>query len=283
MNTQKRLGLTRRRFLHWLMLVPCATVVVPDSVKAALASITNYYLQHENTLLKAFDITNQGAYQYLKVTLSEENARMITQKAASEFKNILPTLPDVGGAENANTQFLIIGAWYLAYYRPMYELGMGAENVGSMIYELNRIDLENMPEKQAIQEGKGYFLPEAETRMKGWAESTQLGKYPENWVAQFIKGNGKSFDFGYDYIECALCKFFHFHNTPELAPFVCLNDFLRSKRLNTGLHRTETLGQGDHVCNFRYKYGRPVTQNWDTEIPLIRERVESGLVCTVPS
>jgi len=283
MNEGKRLEPARRRFLQWLMLVPCAAVIAPDAVQAALASISNYYLHHKDTFIKAFDDTNQGAYQYLKVQLSEEKAGIITQGAAFEFRNILPTLPDVGGIDNDNTCYLIIAAWYLAYYRPMKELGLLADDVGFMIYELNRIDLKNMSERQAVQEGKAKFSPEAETRMKHWAENTQLRKYPENWVAEFIKGNGKNFDFGYNYTECGLCKFFHHHNTPELAPYVCLNDFLRSKRLNTGLHRTETLGQGDAVCNFRYKYGRPVTQTWDTEISLIRERVKSGRVCTVPS
>jgi len=136
----------------------------------------------------------------------------------------------VGGGQNDNTQYLIIGAWYLAYYRPMKKLDMHPEDVGRMIYELNRIDLERMPQRLAVEESKKKFFPEAVDKMKAWAETTQLRKYPGNWVAEFIKGNGNDFDFGYNYTECALCKFFHNQGTPELAPFVCLNDFIRSKK-----------------------------------------------------
>ncbi len=273
--------ITRRHFIQLLTILPCAATF-PRAVHAVMAETGNYYLKHRDALIENFEETNQGAYAYLKGKVTEDKARQITKKASAQFKNIVLMLPEVGGEKNDDTQYLIIGAWYLAYYRPMKELNMHAEDVGRMIYELNRIDLEHMPQRHELEQGDDKFSPEAEAKMKAWAESTQLHTYPGNWVAEFIKGNGDDFDFGYNYTECALCKFYYSRGTPELAPFVCLNDFIRSKRLNTGLHRTKTLGQGDDLCNFRYKHGRPVTQSWDTEIALILERIKEGRVCTVP-
>jgi len=274
-------SITRRRFIQLLTIIPCAAVV-PLTLRIVMAETGNYYLKHRDTLIDDFEETNQGAYAYLKARFSEGKAEQITKKASAQFRNIVLTLPDVGGKQNDDTQYLIIGAWYLAYYRPMKELNMNAEDVGRMIYELNRIDLKHMPQRHALQQGNEKFSLETETKMKAWTESTQLREYPGNWVAEFVKGNGDDFDFGYNYTECALCKFYHSQGTPELAPFVCLNDFIRSRRLNTGLHRTKTLGQGDDICNFRYKHGRTVTQNWNTEIALILKRIKEGQVCTVP-
>ncbi|MBL7212850.1 MAG: L-2-amino-thiazoline-4-carboxylic acid hydrolase [Desulfobacteraceae bacterium] len=274
-------GITRRRFIQLLTVIPC-TAVVPHTVHAVMAETGNYYLKHRDTLIEDFEKTNQGAYAYLKSKVTEDKARQITKKASAQFKNIVLRLPGVGGEQNDDTQYLIIGAWYLAYYRPMKELNMDAEDVGRMIYDLNKVNLEHMPQRHALEEGDEKFSSEAEAKMKAWAESTQLRKYPGNWVAGFVKGNGDDFDFGYNYTECALCKFYNSQGTPELAPFVCLNDFIRSKRLNTGLDRIKTLGQGDDICNFRYKHGRPVTQSWNTEIVLILKRIKEGHVCTVP-
>ncbi len=236
--------ITRRHFIQLLTILPCAAAF-PRAVHAVMAETGNYYLKHRDTLIENFEETNQGAYAYLKAKVTEDKARQITKKASAQFKNIVLMLPEVGGEKNDDTQYLIIGAWYLAYYRPMKELNMHAEDVGHMIYELNRIDLEHMPQRHKLEQGDDKFSPEA--KMKAWAESTQLHTYPGNWVAEFIKGNGDDFDFGYNYTECALCKFYYSRGTPELAPFVCLNDFIRSKRLNTGLHRTKTL-DGGQVC-----------------------------------
>ena len=164
----------------------------------------------------------------------------------------------------------------------MKEKGLPAEIVGHMIYKLNEIDLESIPKQKALAEGAKKFTPAALEKTKKWAKWTQQRQLPDNWVAEYIEGNGRDFDFGYDFSECAICKYFHSKKMPELAPFVCLNDFLRSQTLDTGLARNKTLGQGDNVCNFRYKKGRPVTQDWDSEIGLIRNRIAENKICTVP-
>ena len=86
-------------------------------------------------------------------------------------------------------------------------------------------------------------------------------------------GDGTAFDYGYDYTECGVVKYFRAQGAPELAPYFCLNDFPKSAVDGSGLSRTKTIGQGVDLCNFRYKKGRPVLQGWSTEIDLIRSRL----------
>ena len=113
-------------------------------------------------------------------------------------------------------------------------------------------------------------------KFKTWAKWTKKRQYPANWIMEYIPGEDEDFDFGYNYTHCGVCLYLNSYDAIELAPFVCLNDFVESRALDTGLHRTKTIATGDKECNFRFKKGRKVTQNWDTEIDKIRERIKSG-------
>ncbi|MCX5888878.1 MAG: L-2-amino-thiazoline-4-carboxylic acid hydrolase [Deltaproteobacteria bacterium] len=227
----------------------------------------NYYLAHREDLLKAFHETNNGAWQYLAARDGEKLAHAVTREAASRFSSLLPRLPDVGGEQNIDTPYLPIAAWYLAYYQPMQAYGKTAADVGRMIYDLNETGLTRYPKAQALTEGARWFTRSNLENMQKWAAWTQKWEYPANWEATLIQGDGKDFDFGYDYQECAVVKYLQSQRASELAPYVCLNDFLKSRAFGTGLRRSKTLAQGDAVCNFRYKKGRQVTQDWDTEVP----------------
>jgi hypothetical protein len=245
---------------------------------AATTTPTNYYLLHSKELTAAFASTLEGAYQFLSPELGMVASRMITQQALGNFRELLPKLPDVGGDRNWDTEFIPIAAWYVALYEPMRAHGKTAEAIGKLIYDLNVYSLSGTPKQQIAAEHKRLFSPEYMQEQREWASWTQRRELPANWVATFIEAPAgprdadDSFDYGIDYSECGLVKFFQSQGRPELAPYVCLNDFSRSKTFDTGLRRTKTVAMGDGVCNFRYKAGRPVTQDWSTEIGRIRGR-----------
>jgi hypothetical protein len=160
-----------------------------------------------------------------------------------------------------------MAAWCVAWHGPMKLCGKGAEDTMRILYDLDRMQLATIPRHKALAKGARKFSHQSLEKTKAWAEWTQQRRFKGDWVAYFIPGNGNEFDFGYDYIECGVVKYFRKNGCMALAPYFCLNDFLRSKTLGTGLRRGKTLAQGDEVCNFRYKRGRPVIQDWDTEAP----------------
>jgi hypothetical protein len=98
------------------------------------------------------------------------------------------------------------------------------------------------------------------------------------WVATFREGNAENFDWGYDYSECGAVKLFRSLGAAELAPYMCLNDFVSSTAMGTGLVRTTNLAKGYDRFYFRYKQKRPVLQDWSTEIPRIRSRMKAGII-----
>lgn len=264
--------ISRRKFVTLVLGSSVGCLWLAPSCPGLLGPIAawgkqNYYQAHQEELLRAFQETNHQARLYLAARQGKKLAEVVTREAAHRFSSLLPRLPEVGGIQNIDTPYLPIAAWYLAYYRPMQAYGQNAADVGRMIYDLNEKELAKYPEAQALAVGARWFTSVNLKKIKKWAVWTQKREYSANWVATFVPGGGQDFEFGYDYQECAVVKYLRSHQASELAPYVCLNDFLKSRTLGTGLQRSMTLAQGDAVCNFRFKQGRPVTQNWDTEVP----------------
>jgi hypothetical protein len=44
-------------------------------------------------------------------------------------------------------------------------------------------------------------------RLQKRAAESQERRYAEDYVFAFVDGDGETFDYGVDYIECATCKF----------------------------------------------------------------------------
>ena len=232
---------------------------------------------NQKKLLKTFEDTNQGAEQYLSAKYKDKNlAKSITNKALLEFKSLVIELPNVGGEKNIDAEFIPIAAWYLSYYRAMKPYGKNAEDVGRMIYDLNQVVWKHYPKSKLKTACTSFFSTKNKEKFKTWAKWTKERQYPANWIMEYIPGEDEDFDFGYNYTHCGVCLYLYSYDAIELAPFVCLNDFVESRALDTGLHRTKTIATGDKECNFRFKKGRKVTQKWDTEIDKIRERIKSG-------
>jgi len=265
-------GLSRRDFLT-LALTAGVCCLLPGSLGATLTGKAksgkagNYYLAHREELLRAFRETSAGANQYLAAKYGSALAREVCREAAVRFEALLPGLPDVGGARNLVVQNIPIAGWYAAFYGPMRAGGRSVGDVGRMIYDLNDRDLGGIPKDQARAKGASQFTPQYVEKLREFCAWTQKREFPGNWVATFVPGDGREFDYGYDYSECAVVKYLKAQGAWDVAPYVCLNDFIQSRTYGKGLQRTKTIAQGDAICNFRFKQGRPVTQDWSTEVP----------------
>jgi len=96
-------------------------------------------------------------------------------------------------------------------------------------------------------------------RRRRRAERSQERGYPEDYVYEFVAGDGSEFDYGYDFSECAAQKFYQAQRADEFTPFYCYLDFPTS---TMGLRRTLTLSEGYAKCNHRFKEGRESEQAW---------------------
>lgn len=233
---------------------------------------SEYYAAHRSELLGAFRGVLSGATAFWEKDFGKEQAAAIAGEAEAAYEKLLPGLPDVGGERNWDVEFIPLAAWYVALYEPLRKRGWNAAAVGKLIYELNEYMWASTPKETAQQQGDELFSAKRQAYIKEWAAWTQRREYPANWVATYVEGDGRNFDFGVQYCECGVVKYLQSQGVPELAPYVCSNDFIKSRAIGSGLLRRKTIARGDGVCDFRYTKNGPVTQNWDTELQLIQQK-----------
>lgn len=226
-----------------------------------------FYVENKAKFLADFKGICAGAEKWMAARVSEPVAKATADDAVRRFEILLPGLPDLGGLANRNQPFITMAGWLTALYQAMREKGMAAKDAGRLLYDLYAADWASIPPQKAHTMGAALFTPAAQASLKEWAETSQKKLPPADWVGKFIPGDGKAFDLGYDYTECGAVKYFKSQGVAEVAPYYCLNDFLASRAQGTGLARQHTIAQGDTLCDFRYKQGRAVTQDWNTETP----------------
>lgn len=266
-------AMNRRAFLQSslsLVLLPCCSWQFPN---IASAGGSRYYQARQSQLLGEFQGVLQGAQAMLTPEIGSNRAQAIVQEATARFQKLLPDLPEVGGEQNVNAEFIPIAAWYASLLPAMQVQNLSAERTGKLIYDLNHFDYASQQAAVLQAEGDKLFSPASLQRWRQWTTDSQKKEFSANWVARFIEGDDEFFDFGIEYSECGVVKYLHSQNAASVAPYVCINDFLKSKAIGSGLERTKTIAAGDGYCNFRYKKGRPVTQDWNTEIARLKNRI----------
>jgi len=220
-----------------------------------MTNSSKYYIARKKRFLLEFDLVAKSARSVIDGYFGE-NARRLTAEARREFEVLIPQFPYIGGKQ-PHTEFIAFTGMLLAVYRVNKAHGKTAEQTGEMVFEMGRAFLNSFPTFLL-----GLFMPLNFSRRyldlirKGAIESRQR-KYPEGNVIDFVEGDGKNFDYGVDYLECASCKFLTKQGAPEIAPYLCPVDILFSEALGWGLTRTTTLAEGAEVCDFRFRRGRP--------------------------
>ena len=215
----------------------------------------NYYLKRKWRFLLEFDLVAESAHAVLKKYFGE-HARRLVAETRHEFENLIPQLPYIGGRQPF-TEFIVFTAMLLAIHRTNRTQGRTVEQTGVMVFEIGREFLHSYPTVLLHMFSRMNFSPRHLDRLRKGAIHSHQREYPEGYVIQFVEGDGETFDYGVDYIECGSCKFLTKHGAPELAPYLCPVDILYSNALDWGLTRTMTLAEGAKKCDFRFKKGGP--------------------------
>jgi hypothetical protein len=120
--------------------------------------------------------------------------------------------------------------------------GRSADEVGALIYETVKKMYSSRlgatirlfsPIQQKL------FGNQAARRL---ASVSQQHRYPNDFVCVFIEG-GENFDYGFDYLECGICKFFHAQQADDFAQYMCRLDYLYAEAMGT-LNFRHYIGQG---------------------------------------
>jgi hypothetical protein len=219
-----------------------------------------FYISRQTESLEQFDQHAMWWQQQLVTAFGEEFATKVIRLTRNRFQDLLPTLPYIGGDENHLTANLLDAARCLALYQAMHAEGKTAAQTGKILYDT----ILSRGQQARAEAGAFRQLTEGELmeRRRQRAERSQRRAYPDDWVYEFVPGDGTTFDYGYDFSECAAQKLFHQQGADEFLPFYCFLDFATSMVLGLGLTRSKTLAGGDLICNHRFKRGRRTGCSW---------------------
>ncbi len=232
---------------------------------------STYYLDHKASTLKEFRQILKTAHPVLVESLGSEQTQQLTAEARQEFESLIPQLPYIGG-KRPFTDFIIFTGMLLAMYRTSKAHGKSVEETGLMIFKIGKIVVHSTPAFLLRLFSPLNFSKRSLEKLKKAAEKSHTRTYAEDYVYNFVPGDGKTFDFGVDYLECASCKFLAKQGASEIAPYLCPMDIHYSNVLGWGLMRTQTLAEGADKCDFRFKKGGPTRVAVPAALqPLFRE------------
>lgn len=215
-----------------------------------------YYTSRKTRYLKQFNLIAKTSNSVLSRYFGEENLANLVAEARREFEALIPQLPYIGGKQPL-TEFIVFTGMLLAVYRVSQAHGKTVEQTGELVYEIGRVFIKSSPAFVLSLFTPMNFTKYYWKRLQNRAVESHERKYPDGYVFDFVEGDGKTFDYGVDYLECASCKFLAKQGAPELAAYICPVDILYSEALGWGLRRTMTLAEGAEKCDFRFKKGGP--------------------------
>lgn len=184
----------------------------------------------------------------------KDTTRMLIGDAGKEYEALIPQIPYIG-EHSPFLIFLLPTVRCLALYRALQKQGRNVDEAGRLIYEMSEVELRAIPSIIRRLIGHLWFSRWFKHRARKRALSSQAREYPANFVMQYVEGDGRVFDYGINYLECANVKFLKAQGAEELTPYICATDRLSSEWLGWGLHRTTTLAEGAERCDFRFKKG----------------------------
>lgn len=248
------MNMNRRRFLK-------ASVITAGALAVGGGAV--YAIVSDSDIL---DEHLEGTEKVLMSRFGQSRASGLMKEIRQEYQALTPEVPYIGGEGNMFTEWLTYGVYYLAVYRVLKGTGQSVEEVGKVIFDTFQA-MADYPKWLVRLVGTLRYNDRYVSRLKEAVARTQERRYPGDWVATFVEGDGEAFDYGIYITECGICKFYRAQGADELAPYLCLSDYVVSDAFDRGLIRYKTLAEGAAVCDFRYKRGRetfvnPLRDGW---------------------
>lgn len=216
-----------------------------------------YYLSRKSEILTQFDTRAKAWRPLLAACYGDEFADAVLRDAREQYEALIPEIPYIGGDANPMTRHLVRSTTSLALYKAMKARGKTAEEVGKVVYDAVVEVVSQLPPRPFKELSAEYIAKEKER-----ARKSQECYYPEDWVWEFVEGDGMEFDYGYDFLECGTQKFYHAQDADEVLPFYCYLDFVTHRTTGWGFARSMTLAEGYENCDFRWKKGGETRKGW---------------------
>lgn len=219
-----------------------------------------YYVDRKSQLIQRFEQDIEDWRQVLAVAYDGDFIDAVLQQSRVEFEALIPHLPYIGGDQNPLTGSLVRAARCLALYRAMKVYDKTAAQAGKVLYDAAVIQAARP--QPPISPSEWLSEEELMQRRRARAAWSQERRYPDDFVYEVVEGDSETFDYGYNFIECASLKLYRVQGAEEFMPFFCFLDYPLGEAVNLGLSRTMTMPEGHPYCNHRFKIGGTSTLGW---------------------
>ncbi len=216
----------------------------------------NYYMSMNAKLLKDFDRTRSWFRPHLIERFGRDTAEAMIRTARNEYQALIPQIPYIGGSKVHMTSDLLESVMLLAYLRVLKAHGVTPLESREIALKATQTRLAQYPGFLLKILGKLTFSSLYLRNLQRQAVDSAKREYPGGFVYEVVIGDGKEFDWGLNFSECGICKFYQAQNAAEFMPLICPIDYMLSDAFGYGLVRTETLAEGGNRCNPRMKRGR---------------------------
>ena len=227
--------------------------------------VKDYYIKRKPKLIADFSKFIKVARGILKKKFPEDKINELIDDMKAEYEKLIPEIPYIGGRKNPFSILLIGGVSSLAMFYVLEKEGYSLRDIGEFYYEFQ--DIKNSIRKRSLEKiGKDPaqypFEPAYVEFVKKQCKQSKLKNYPDDWVGDYIEGDGKTFEWGFNFHECGIHKVCKRMDAERFVPFFCLADFSEAKILGFGFSRTQTLGFGALKCDHRYVKNYETLKGW---------------------
>jgi hypothetical protein len=213
----------------------------------------DYYISRKKTLLKQHDKMIALGEDMLRDQYGETLTQTIVAETRSAFQDLIPAIPYIGGKDNSLTDTLEQMTTLLALYQVMKRHDIPVDAIGNLVHRMAQAWADHYPAFARRLIGKFYMTHLWRRRTRKKAQISQERQYPGNFVFEVVESLGGDYEWGINYLECGVVKFFHSQDADEFTPYMCLIDYLMFPSMGIDLQRQGTIANGCTHCDFRFK------------------------------
>jgi hypothetical protein len=222
----------------------------------------NYYVNNKVKYMGMLDGFEKSVHEVLERYVEQSRANQVITISRQKFEAFLPQIPYIGGEKNRLSRNLFGAAYKMQMIPSLEQIGFTTREIGKIGYETMESYYEKIPwyKKWFVV----HFAMTAGNYRKG-ARRSQQRKYPEDWVYEYIEGDGKNFDLGVNFTECGIAKLYKKYGMEHYLPYLCICDYATYGTFGVELKRSQTIGNGAPLCDFRFKKNGVPPKGWPPE------------------
>ncbi|MES2797169.1 MAG: L-2-amino-thiazoline-4-carboxylic acid hydrolase [Bacteroidota bacterium] len=170
-------------------------------------------------------------------------------------------LKDVEFSKNSKNPMdkrLDVSSYFLALIKVLTDKGQGFDSIRIIAHEIAydfvkpKNYLQLLMKKLPVKMLNFWFTP---SLLKWFDKKVKTNPHSDGFVANIITDKNDTFGLGYgfDILECGICKLYKKHQFESFAKILCEVDEITTQLAGLQLIRTGTIALGHSKCDFRFK------------------------------